>query len=177
MTARPVQALSAVTPSAEDLLPMLTYHTYAYIQVDAELSSFCMYRCLMVTWHTCIKLVSLPRIRMRLWTAGHVITFWLLRLTGTLFPLYDTTVGVGISCVCECKKNMRIHICYCSDVMAWILTSCFRVYMEGYTYQTDDVRPAQLVHSHDHPLMCTLMGMGLASCGYITTYCRVTAGV
>ncbi len=97
-----------VTPFAKDLLPMLTYHTCASIQVDSELSSFCMYRCLMVTWHTCIKLVSLPRIRMRLWTAGHVTTFWLLKLTGTLFSLYDTNVGVGISCVCDCKKNTSV---------------------------------------------------------------------
>ena len=66
--------------------------------------------------------------------------------------------------------------------MAQILTSCFTVYMEGYTYQTDEVRQAQLVHLYDNPLMCTLMGTGLAFCGcpvceYISTYCRVIAGV
>ncbi len=148
MTAQTAWALSAVTPSAKDLLPVFTYHTYASIQIGSQLSSFCMYRCLMVTWHTCIRLVSSPRIRMHLWTAGHATTFWHRKLTGICLP-----VGVGIGC--DCTKNMRIRICYCSDVMARFLTSCFTVYMEGYTYQTEEVRQTQLVHLHDNPLMCT----------------------
>ena len=60
--------------------PIVTHQHAGFARRNAHTA----HRCLMETWRTCIRLVSLPRTRTPRWMAGHMTTSWHQKLIGAL---------------------------------------------------------------------------------------------